>query len=177
VDPPAARTTAADLAAGGQALLVAAQVVLIELGRRWDLEALNPDPLRVDAAHHVTDRPVLARGVECLKHYDDAERRLRRQPALVVRQDCDPILEQSLAILLLVDACFEGGIEILRQLHVRPRGHLKRLDEAGDALGDVVGHRVLLLDGRSLGRSAPAAKTTVAAPPDSARIAGDRSRT
>jgi hypothetical protein len=108
----------ADLAARGQALLVAAQVVPVELGRRRDLEALDPDPLRVDAAHHVTDRPVLARGVERLKHDDDAVRRLRRQLALVVGQDRDPVVEQSDPVLLLLDARLESGIEVLRQLHV-----------------------------------------------------------
>src|SRR6478736_378174 len=43
-----------------QALLITAQVVLVELAGGRDFEALDPHALRVDAAHHVADRPVLS---------------------------------------------------------------------------------------------------------------------
>src|SRR3954462_8879402 len=48
-----------DPAARRQALLIAAQVVLVKLARGRDLEALDPHALRVDAAHHVADIPSL----------------------------------------------------------------------------------------------------------------------
>ena len=37
------------------------------------------------------DRPVLARGVECLEHDKDAVRVLRREPRLIVREQRDAV--------------------------------------------------------------------------------------
>jgi hypothetical protein len=96
------------------------------------LEALDPHPLRVDAAHHVPDRAVLACSVECLEHHKDAVRVLRREPRLVLRQQLDAVLQQLHSVLLLLDPRLESGIEVLRQPHARTGIHAKRLDEAPD---------------------------------------------
>ena len=133
-----------DLAARRQPLLVAAQVVLAALAGRGDLEALDPHALRVHAAHHVADRPVLARGVERLQHHDDTGRRLRRQPLLVLRQQRNAVVQQPDAVLLPLDPRLERGVEVLRQIYLRARAYAKRLDEFRDPLGHVVGHGVLL---------------------------------
>ena len=83
-----------DLAPRRQPFLVAAKEVLIELPRGWDLEALDPHTLGVDATHHMPNRPVLACGVECLEHHEDAVRVLRREPRLVLRKQLDAVLQQ-----------------------------------------------------------------------------------
>ena len=62
----------ADLAPRRQALGVAPQVVVVELLGRGHLEAVHRHALRVDAAHHVADRAVLAGGVERLQHDEHA---------------------------------------------------------------------------------------------------------
>src|SRR5262249_57599367 len=58
----------ADLPARRQPLLVAAEEVLVELARRRHLEALDAHTLRVDAAQHMADRPVLAGRVQRPQH-------------------------------------------------------------------------------------------------------------
>jgi hypothetical protein len=68
-----------------QPLLITAQVVVVELARGWDLEALDAHALRIDAAHHVADGPVLSRGIERLENDHDAVRGLSRQPLLILR--------------------------------------------------------------------------------------------
>ena len=55
-------------AAGGQALRVAPQEIVIEFLGRGDLEAVNMDPLWIHAAHDMPDRAVLARGIERLQN-------------------------------------------------------------------------------------------------------------
>jgi hypothetical protein len=150
----------ADLAARRQALLIAAQVVLIELARGRDLEALDPDALRIDAAHHVADGAVLPRGIERLEHHDDAVRGLGGQPLLVLRQQRDAVLQQPEAVLLLLDTGLEGGIEILGQPHVRARAHAEGLDEPCDPLRDVVGH----LDGPPWSQSSERPSSRLRAP-------------
>ena len=123
----------ADLPTRRQPLLVAAQEILVELARGRDLEALDPHALRVDAAHHVADRPVLARGIERLQHNQDAVRVLSGQPRLVLREELDAVLQQLDPVLLLLDPRFERGIEVLRQVHLRARVDAERFDEPRDS--------------------------------------------
>src|SRR3954468_11089155 len=132
-----------------QALLVAAEEVLIQLARGRDLEALDAYALRIDAAHDVADRAVLAGGVERLEHDHHAVRRLSGQALLKFCEERDAVVQQPDAVLLLLDARLERGVEVLRQGHAGPGGHAERRDEARDPLGDVVGHVVVLSSSRA----------------------------
>ena len=69
-----------------QPLRVAPEVVVVELLRRGDLEAVHGDALRVDAAHHVPDRPVLPRRVERLEDDENAVGALRVEARLILGQ-------------------------------------------------------------------------------------------
>jgi hypothetical protein len=141
----------ADLASRRQPFLVAAQEVLVELAVRRNLEALDPNTLRVDTTHHVADRPILARSVECLKHYQDAVRILSREPRLVIGKQLNAILQQCGSVLLLLDSRLESRIEVLCQLYARARAYAERLNKPRDSLRDVVSHRVLLASKHLLG--------------------------
>ena len=123
-----------------QPFLVAAQEILVELGRRRDLEALHPHALRVDAAHDVTDRPILARGIECLQDDEDAVGVLRSESRLVIRKELDPLVQQRDPVLLPLDPRLECGIEVLGQVHAGAWADSERLDEPRDSLRRVVGH-------------------------------------
>src|SRR5262249_45356243 len=130
----------ADLPARRQPLLIAAEEVLVELEHRRDLEALDAHTLRVEAAHHVADRPVLARGIECLKHDQHAVGVLGCESRLVLRKQLDPALQEVDTVLLLLDPRLEARIEVPRQLHPRARAHPERLDQPRYSLRDVVCH-------------------------------------
>ena len=123
----------ADLAARRQALGVAPHEVVIQLLGGRDLEAVDPDALRVDAAHHVPDRPVLAGAVQRLQHDEDPPAVLSGQTRLVDAQQLDSLLEQRHALLLLLDPGLERRIEIPGELDAAPRSHPERLDEARQA--------------------------------------------
>ena len=77
----------ADVAALGQLALVAPQVVVVEVLARGHLEAADLDALRVDPAHDVADRPVLAGRVHRLEDHDDAVGVLGREPHLVLGEE------------------------------------------------------------------------------------------
>src|SRR5262249_53818670 len=126
-----------DLSARRQALLIAAEEVLAELARRRDLEALDAHALRVDAAHHVADRPVLAGSVERLENDENAPRVLGGEPSLVLLEQLDALRHEIGAVLLLLDPRLEGGIEIPLELHLRARGDPERLDDRRYSLRDV----------------------------------------
>ncbi len=128
----------ADLSARREPLLIPPEEVLIELRVRRDLEALDPHPLWVDAAHHVADRPVLSGRIECLKNDQHAMGVLRGQSRLVLRKQLDPALQEVGTVLLLLDPGLEARVEVLCQLHARARGHPEGLDELRDSFGDVV---------------------------------------
>jgi hypothetical protein len=83
----------ADDPAGGKVTRVAPEEVVIELVRRGDLEAAHPHALRVDAAHHVLDRTVLAGGVECLQDDQHAVGVLGRQARLILAEQLHPRLQ------------------------------------------------------------------------------------
>jgi protein-disulfide isomerase-like protein with CxxC motif len=76
-----------DLAAAGQATLAAPQEVVVQLLPGGLLEGMDRHPLRVDPAHHVLDRAVLARSVHSLQHQQHPEGVLGREPVLVSGQD------------------------------------------------------------------------------------------
>ena len=104
-----------DLAARRQVGGVAPQVVVVELLRRRNLEAAHGDTLWVHAAHHVADRPVLARRVERLQHDQHAPRVLGGQAGLILGEQAHPLFEQRDALLLLLYARLERGVEVLRE--------------------------------------------------------------
>src|SRR4029077_13222351 len=117
----------ADLSTRREPSLIAAEEVLIELARRRDLEAFDAHTLRVEATHHVADRPVLARRIECLKNDQDAVGVLSCEPLLVFRQQPDPVIQEADTVFLLLDPGLEGGIEVPRELHARTWAHLEGL--------------------------------------------------
>src|SRR5260370_21626172 len=85
----------ADPAPAGQRSMVAPEEIVVELLRRRLLEAADGHALRVDTAHHVLDRAVLARGVESLEHDQQAECFLGGQPVLIVGQKPYALFEQG----------------------------------------------------------------------------------
>ena len=109
----------ADLAASGQAPRVAPEEVVVELLRRGHLEAVHRDTLRVHAAHHVADRPVLAGRIQRLQHHQHPPRILSRQPSLVLGQQPHPLGKQGDTLSLLPHAPLEGGVEVLGEGHLR----------------------------------------------------------
>src|SRR5262245_32986957 len=129
-----------DLSARRQPLLIAAEEVLVELALGGDLEALHAHTLRVDAAHHVADRPVLSCGIERLDHDEHAVCVLSREARLVLRQQLDAVPQEPGTVLLLLESCLEGRIEVLLQVHARVWGDAERLDETRYSLGDVFCH-------------------------------------
>ena len=104
----------ADVAALGQLLLVAPQVVVVEVGAGRDLEAADLDALRVDAAHDVADRAVLAGRVHRLEDHHHAVGVLGGQAHLVLGQILDALGEDGLG-LLRVDLAGPGRVEVAFQ--------------------------------------------------------------
>ena len=131
----------ANLAAGRKLPGVTPEIVVIELLRRGDLEAVNADALWIDSAHHVTDRSVLAAGVERLQDHEHAVGVLRREAGLILGQQLDALLQKRDSVLLLANPCLESRIEILRESHLRARLDPERLDEFRNPLGMQVRHR------------------------------------
>ena len=99
----------ADLAARRQAARVAPEKVVVELLGRRDLEAVDRDALRVDAAHHVADRPVLAGRVERLEDDEDAPGVLSGQPRLVLRQQRTPSASSSAPSFFFLTPALNAG--------------------------------------------------------------------
>ena len=122
----------ADLAAGGEPLLVAPEVVMPELLARGHLEAADVHSLRVDAAHDVTDRAVLAGGIEPLQAQEQAVGVLGGQAVLVGRQELHALGEQLHALLLLHEVRRVAGVEVLRQRHRGAGLHPQGADEFTD---------------------------------------------
>ena len=133
-----------DVATRRQPLRIAPQEVVIKLLRRRDLEAVDVDTLRIHAAHHMTNRPVLARRIQRLQHDQHAPRVLRRQPRLVLGQQPHAVLEQRDPILLLLHAGLEPRIKIPTELDLRTRLHAERRDELRHPLLPLISHRCLL---------------------------------
>ena len=123
----------ADVAAFGQLLRVAPQVVVVEVLGRGDLEAADLDALRVDAAHDVPDRPVLAGGVHRLQDDHDAVRVLRGEPRLEVGQELDAAGEDGLRLGLGLLAR-AGRVEVAREPDPSAGLDPEGLDEVGDLL-------------------------------------------
>ena len=120
----------------------------------------------------MADRPVLARGIECLKNDQDAVRVLGREPRLVLRKQLDPALQEVDTVLLLFDPRLEARIEVPRQLHARARAHSERLDEPRYSLRDVVCHHRQACATR---RTPESAETLISCAKDryTSRLAGD----
>ena len=104
---------------------------MVELLGGWDLEAVDPDALRVHAAHHVADGAVLAGRVERLQYHQHPPFVLSGESGLVLRQQPHPGLEQGDALLLLFHPRLERGSKSLPRVHLRPGLDAERLDEVG----------------------------------------------
>ena len=78
------------------------------------------DALGVHPAHDVTDGAVLAGGVEGLEHHQHAVGVLGGQPGLVFGDQLDAPLEKLETVLLLDEARFEGGVEVLASVTLEP---------------------------------------------------------
>src|SRR5262249_43502024 len=91
---------------------VAPEVVVTELSGRRHLEAVHRDTLRVDAAHHIPDRPVLAARVQRLEDHQYPVLLLRGKPLLVFGEQLDPVPQQLLAVLLAQEPGLITGVEI-----------------------------------------------------------------
>src|SRR5437763_2501623 len=93
-----------NLAAGRKLATAAPEEVVIELLLGWAVQAVHPHALRVHAAHHVADGPVLARCVQSLKDDQKTPRVLGSEARLILGQKRSALLEQRDALLLLLDA-------------------------------------------------------------------------
>src|SRR5207245_6467001 len=76
------------------------------------LERYDAAALRVDAAHHVFDRAVLARRVHRLKDQQDAPAILRVQLVLQLAQSFDAALQEFRGFLLGLNAAAVGGVVV-----------------------------------------------------------------
>ncbi len=108
----------ADLAAGGEQSLVAPEVVVPKLLTRWLLETADAYPLRVHAAHDVTDGAVFAGRIEPLQAQEQAVGILRGQALLVLSQELHALRTQFRAVRFLNKVRREARVEVLRQLHL-----------------------------------------------------------
>src|SRR4051812_6919568 len=99
---------------------------------------MDDDALRVDAAHHVADRAVLAARVERLQNDQEAEGVLGGQTRLEVVEQLDSLLQQLLAALLRDDIARVAGIEVAGEDDVRAGRHTKGRYEVSDPLQALV---------------------------------------
>ena len=113
---------------------VAPQEVVVELLRGGDFEAVHDDTLWVDATHHVADRAVLARGVECLQHDQEAVGVLGCESVLVLGEELDPVPEVLLAILFPQPTCLEARVVITFEDHLRLGRDSHRFDQLCELL-------------------------------------------
>src|SRR5262245_2287053 len=130
-----------DVTALRQPLLVAPEVIVVEILARGNLEAVDLDALRVDAAHHVLDRAVLAGGVHCLEADEHAIVVLRREPRLVLGEELDALLEDRTRFGLADAAGRRAGVEVAREPDLAARLHAELVDEAADSPRSDLGHR------------------------------------
>ena len=100
----------ADLALARDAPVDAPEVVVGELLGRRDLERGDGTALRVERAHHVAERAVLAGGVDSLEDDEDLMLALGPEPVLEIRQPG------------------EAGLELLGRGVLRPPVGRRRID-------------------------------------------------
>ncbi len=129
----------ADVAALRELLLVAPQVVVVEILARRDLEAADLDALWVDPAHDVADGAVLAGRVHRLEDHHDAVGVLGGKTRLVVGEEPDAEAKDLLR-LLDADLAGTGRVEVVGQADASSRFDPEWLDEARDPLDSRVGH-------------------------------------
>ena len=133
----------ADHAPGGQPDRGPPQEVVVQLVDGGGLEAGHLHALRVDAAHHVADGAVLARGVDGLEHDQQAVHVLGRQPLLVLREQLHALLEGGLRLLLAHELGRVPGVEVGVEADLAAGLDPQRVDQAPDLRGSVVGHRAV----------------------------------
>ena len=129
-----------DLAPRGQAARVPPQVVVIKLLGRRRLETRHMNTLRVDAAHHVSDRAVLAGRVDRLQHDQDAIGVLRGQPVLVFGEQLNALPQKPDRIRALAHAEPLTRIKIRRERDLRARPDPQRLGESRRPAGIQIDH-------------------------------------
>ncbi len=86
---------------------------MAQLLRRRHLEAVDLHPLGVDAAHDVTDGPVLASGVDPLQADENGVGVLGGEPGLVISEQLHALLEEGLAGFLFQEVGRVAGVEVL----------------------------------------------------------------
>jgi hypothetical protein len=132
----------ADPPALGQRPGRAPQEVVVELLRGRRLEGEHLAALRVDARHHVLDRPVLAGGVHRLEDQEHAPLVLRVEPVLQLGQELDASPEVLDGLLLRLDPARVVRVEVAEAEALAVRD-AERLDELGDAPPLLLGRELL----------------------------------
>ena len=97
---------------------------------------MDRDALRVDSAHDVADRAILARSVHRLQNDEHTVGRLCCEPGLEVRQQRNPLLEQLLGTARVVAGVAAGRlrVEVPGEAHLGSRTNHKGLYESFDPL-------------------------------------------
>jgi hypothetical protein len=137
----------ADVPVGWQLLGIPPQIVVIELGRRRDLERMDLDALRIDPAHDVADRPVLAGRIHRLQDDEEALVVLGGEAALVLGEHLDAGLQEALRLVAL-DLAVRTRVEIAAQPDLRAGLDPEWLDERCDPLRPDPRHRDPSVAGR-----------------------------
>ena len=122
-----------DPAALGERLHRAPEIVVVALLRRWRLEAEHLAALRVDAAHDVADRAVLAGRVHRLEDEEQRVGVLRVQPILLARELPDAVLEEHFRLGFVPDVRGPVGIVVVER-DLRARRRLEPLHHLSDSL-------------------------------------------
>jgi hypothetical protein len=113
---------------------------VVKVLRRRDLEAADLDALRVDAAHDVADRAVLAGRVHRLEDHDDAVGVLGGEAHLVLGEELGGLSEDLLRLADL-DLARSRRVEVTWQADLPSGLDPERLDELRDPPGCDGRHR------------------------------------
>ena len=132
----------------GQRALVFPEEVVAELLRRGLLEVVDLHSLRVEPAHDMPDRAVLASRVEPLKDEQDPEPVLRGEPVVVVGEQRDALGQPGFRARLAMQPARIPGVEVLAQVDGAAGSDQERLDE-------IVGEAQLSLDRLTLAQRIP----------------------
>ena len=122
------------------------QIAVIQLVDRWRFEAGDLAALRVDPAHDVLDRAVLAGGIQRLEDDEQGARILGVQLLLVVGQELHAFVQEGRGVFRLLIAGGVAGIEVLLEVDLAAGRDRKALDEFLDVSGvDFHGREILLV--------------------------------
>ena len=134
----------ADLAASRKASCGTPEVVVVELLGRGLLERVDAHALRIDAAHHVPDGAVLARGVHGLEDDQQPICVLGGEFRLQFGEHLHAVSQRRPGFCLLDVLACVARVEIARQTHTRSRLHSHRRDDATHSGSSTVSHQCTL---------------------------------